>query len=116
MREKAVTVIPSPPIDPPGIFTGPTGDFAGPTWGSDGLWDAKGELGRSCRHPLVRHWFLNPNLWVAGKGSDGDPPLPVDLLRVYAGSSLSSVILSQTSLDPLTCQCQMLHRQAHVYE
>ena len=51
VREKAVTVIPSAPVDSLWIFTGPTGDFAGPTWGSDGLWDAKGELGRSCRHP-----------------------------------------------------------------
>ena len=35
VREKAVTVVPSPPVDHLGIFTGPTGDFAGPTWGSE---------------------------------------------------------------------------------
>ena len=90
VREKAVKVIPSPPIDPLGIFTGLTGDFAVPTWGSDGLWDAKGELGQSCRHPRVTRWFLNPDLSVAGEGSDGIPPLPVDLLRVYTGSSLTN--------------------------
>ena len=90
VREKAVTVVPSPPVDPLGSFTGSTGDFAGPTWGSDGLWDAKGELGRSCRHPRVTHWFLNPDLWLAGEGSNGIPPLPVDLLRVYTGSSLTN--------------------------
>ena len=81
---------PSPPVDPQGILTGPTGDFAGPTWGSDGLWHAKGELGRSCRHSRVTHWFLNPDLWVAGEGSNGIPPLPVDLLRVYTESSLTN--------------------------